>query len=250
MFESVICKFCVPTSMTTSLSVAESFSDGFGLILQVVYYDLDVSYFDCSWLSDYPSESEKLLIGGSHSVQLNSIILSRLGHDYGYYIQSIGVIQNMFDAKHNPQKENKKIIMAVKRLIENQLSKINEEEVLNKKSRNIIPHYIEQLFNNFVENWTRPITIDMHKFNEKSQYGHFQNIILNNENSWVQIDKICKIFVNVECIRLINGFNFVSEFVNKLYDELNDNEENIFNNLNEVEFHDVNIKCDVNEKIT
>ena len=46
MFDSIICKFCAPTSMTTSRAVAESFSNGFGLILEIKVYDNGVRYFD------------------------------------------------------------------------------------------------------------------------------------------------------------------------------------------------------------
>ena len=64
--------------MTTSRVVAESFSQGFGLLLTLTMYDSDLRYFDCSWLSNYPTEEEKLFVGGYESIRIASIIHLRL----------------------------------------------------------------------------------------------------------------------------------------------------------------------------
>ena len=49
--------------MTTNRGVAESFSKGTGLILTLTMYDLDLRFFDCSFLSCYASEDERLFCG-------------------------------------------------------------------------------------------------------------------------------------------------------------------------------------------
>eukprot|EP01083_Nonionella_stella_P300997 1030386_1 len=214
VFDCINCKFCAPTSMTTSWSVAQSFSQGFGLILALTMYDSDLRFFDVSWLSNYPTEEERLFIGGNGFIQLSNVILVRLGHNYEHYISAIGLIQNMFDARHNPQKEiHSKVINAVTSLLHSKIKQyesnrlpvmqmqLGVDNVLShvklETSNSVylmrvadIPLYIQQLFDYFCQNWDRTITIDVAKFASKQgDYKIFKDLIIDKKH--LKIDTIC-----------------------------------------------------------
>ena len=335
LFDSVNCKFCAPTSMTSSRAVAESFSQGFGVILTLGIYDLDLRYFDCSWLSNYTTEEEKLFIGGYESIRINSVIVSRLGEDYENEMKAIGIIQNMFDARHNPTKDekvNNKTINTITNLLINREDEFNDNYIsVNKmkkgksnsrsksRSRNqqspiigavsgaqafhehvksypelpideilrfdddekgvrfkplfefkrpkasqsviedinsnpnkvqaSIPEYVKHMFDHFCDKWTNVITIDIWKFNNSEEYAQFKSrwdrVIVSEDNCYVAIDFICKLFPNVNGIYIENGFRFTSLSFKKIFDTLMENKGDVFQNLNEIRIEN----CQFNDKV-
>jgi len=258
---------------------------------------LDLRYFDCSWVSDYPSEEEKLLIGGDQQIRVFNIIHCRLGHNYKHYVAAIGIIQNMFDARHNPNKKkiDAKTRSAVRNLLNYQTaayddSNNNPQEPLlhdvksmprinhiledeeddnmgpalqfggakksvhhNKAysqsskakvaSRPVmpeIPEYIQELFAYFCKNWDKTIRIDIQKFNNSKEYNEFNHWVIDTEMAQrsnltlVKIDVICKIFQNVRCIEIVNGFIFTNETLLYLFRLLTMNATDVFNKLTEI----------------
>eukprot|EP01084_Bolivina_argentea_P053396 98008_1 len=64
-FDSFVTQFCSPTSMTRQLTVAVSFCGTNGVILELTEFPSNhPRYFNCSIISRYPNEDERLFIGG------------------------------------------------------------------------------------------------------------------------------------------------------------------------------------------
>eukprot|EP01084_Bolivina_argentea_P077589 140783_1 len=61
-FNKFIAKFNSPTSTTTKLQVATIFAKNNGVILDLVTHDGNLRYFNCSFLSSFPNEEERLFI--------------------------------------------------------------------------------------------------------------------------------------------------------------------------------------------
>eukprot|EP01084_Bolivina_argentea_P251525 421871_1 len=74
-FHSFVARFNLPTSTTTSLEQAISFSDNIGLTFELRKYKqrYDVFKFDCSKLSGFGSEKETLFFGGDTVLKISSI---------------------------------------------------------------------------------------------------------------------------------------------------------------------------------
>ena len=215
-------------------------------------HNLSVYFVYSSWLSNYPTEDEKLLIGGYESVQLNSIIISRLGHNYCHYIQAVGIIQNMFDGRTNPlrRKIKKKTINAVNELIqykrnqrllrlkesdekEMELDIISDDEKENAEDD--IEDYVKYLFTKFCENWKKPIQIDIVKFNKESEFLPFKPLIVNEDDSCIHIQTICEIFENIQCITITDGLNVTHNTFNTLLRSFKSVQQNIFTKLKRIE---------------
>lgn len=241
VFDRIHCKFCAPTSMTTSRAVAESFSKGFGLILTLKMYDSDLRHFDCSWLSSYPTEEEKLFIGGYGFIKLSSIMISRIGHNYKHYVCAIGIIQNMLDGRHHPEEHGNihhRTMKAVRNLWSSAIAPIDPIAPID--SMLLIPSYIAHLFAFFRRKWEKAIRIDIAKFGEDAEYDVFRDLIFENderakrEHSFpVKLDLICKVFENANCVEMVNGFVFTEHTFGDLLSVLTNNLDET-KNLNEI----------------
>ena len=170
VFKYMIACFNAPTSMTTNYNVAYSFSNGSGLILEINRDLLDLCYFDCKWLSDYPNESECLLFGGYQSVKIINIYSSKLKCNYKIYIQCIHILQSMIQSinlKGNNNFDKIKIKEKLHQLID---QRVNEEKSHNNE-------YGTQLFRNFLKDWDKSIMINIPNLNDEKQYLFIKGFI-------------------------------------------------------------------------
>ena len=81
-FPSYITRFCGPCSTSTQLSVATRFAKGDGLILTVNNYDVNLHFFNCSWISRYREEEERLFISGTNTIKIENITIIENGKKY------------------------------------------------------------------------------------------------------------------------------------------------------------------------
>eukprot|EP01084_Bolivina_argentea_P167891 291259_1 len=152
-----------PLSTTTEYAVAVNFSREEGLILQlnlnprwlyyrrIIRYEKSTSaYFDCVWLSDYPSEKEMFFIGGYTFFDIGNIIVQP-NINYETYITGIKAILEPIQFCTNLScarvlgKREKQIGF---RVFSNELFKIYPS---NKHAYPLesIPPYIDRLFHNY-----------------------------------------------------------------------------------------------------
>eukprot|EP01083_Nonionella_stella_P001437 4130_1 len=90
-----------PFSTTTSYSVASTFCNNDGMVLELMTHiggnsmngikglPQQMCCFDCQPISDYPNEQEILLIGGSMNLQFNNIIQVKECVNYKLYMKAI-----------------------------------------------------------------------------------------------------------------------------------------------------------------
>eukprot|EP01084_Bolivina_argentea_P069938 127195_1 len=105
------CKIFCPFSTTTSWAVAVQFAQNAGLVLEVRLFKKQVDvmhsvwanilsrrrgdyckFFDCSFVSDFPAEQEKLFIGGLGTLQFTDIVETPFGHSYKRYLRAVDFI--------------------------------------------------------------------------------------------------------------------------------------------------------------
>eukprot|EP01083_Nonionella_stella_P098980 278404_1 len=196
-FDSFIAKFCCPTSTTTQLEVATIFADTNGIILELEKASIGGSlrYFNCSLLSVYGSEDERLFIGGKQPLQFRSIRMIRDNHNYRYFIKALSLFDKIINSQMLYQDEvgavTKTDYKVVHAMINNQIG--------DKQSG--YPDYIKTCFDTFVTNKS------VVKFNlayMREQYPLFFRVFLdkkhshyflnNMDNNLLAFDHICNIF--------------------------------------------------------
>eukprot|EP01083_Nonionella_stella_P030273 83009_1 len=98
IFSSFITIFNAPTSTTTQLSAATVFADTNGAILELTKYHGSLKYFNCSWLSNYANEDERLFISPPHPVcqlRISSIRSVKENANYLHYIHALTTLDYM-----------------------------------------------------------------------------------------------------------------------------------------------------------
>ena len=86
-----------PTSTSKVRVVAQNFAREKGVILSLnndTMFGTALRFFNCSWISDYPEESERLWIGGWHPLRIVSVIVVENATDYGNVMRGL----HFFDA--------------------------------------------------------------------------------------------------------------------------------------------------------
>ena len=74
-----------PCSTTTSREVAINFAKSDGIILKLINDTFEASrqnFFDCSWISNYFEEAERLWIAGESALRIVSIVIVRSAKNY------------------------------------------------------------------------------------------------------------------------------------------------------------------------
>eukprot|EP01084_Bolivina_argentea_P269434 457924_1 len=88
-FDKFVTSFYSPTSTTKQLAVATIFSDSKGIVLELVQcmgtFNKLLTYFDCSIISAFGNEDEKLFFGGGPVIQFKSIRLMETNQDMRYF---------------------------------------------------------------------------------------------------------------------------------------------------------------------
>eukprot|EP01083_Nonionella_stella_P042094 113883_1 len=79
-------RFCAPTSMSTSFSVATTFAGDEGIIITLNnnghWHSDNLRIWDCSWLSGFQGEDEKLIMGGFYTIRIQGIRYIKTSDDY------------------------------------------------------------------------------------------------------------------------------------------------------------------------
>eukprot|EP01084_Bolivina_argentea_P000019 44_1 len=179
-FNSFLCRFCSPTSMTTQLEVATMFSGNSGIICEIEQYGYKSTghhpyYFNCSFISRFALENEMLFIGGTGwnllandniydggLLQFRSLRNIEKEENYIWCIRALLILNIVINGKQLNWMQKKEFVKPIKwycDIIYHLLSqiKITDEKNINK----IFPVYIEKCTKKFIKS-KKILTIDMY----------------------------------------------------------------------------------------
>eukprot|EP01084_Bolivina_argentea_P279412 477680_1 len=114
-------RLCSPTSTSKQITVATNFCKSQGIVIQLnntrLRYSLFLRMFDCSWLSNYKEEDERIFNGGHVAIRIESIRkLDELKqwHNFHRFFHAFDILDSMisgFDIdKINVKKNDMKVI--------------------------------------------------------------------------------------------------------------------------------------------
>eukprot|EP01084_Bolivina_argentea_P286271 491059_1 len=236
-FNSFVSKFFSPTSMTRQFSVATIFASGNGIILEIeqcqVTGDCNPFYFNCSLLSCYSSEDERLFVGGTGYeqsaffgcngglLQFRSIRLVKEKQNLFFYIKALSLFNIVIDGERLYEHVRKeKFVKSI-----NFYYKIISG-LLSSSSSSKYPLYIEKCFDK-LRNEKKMINIDLHRMNK--YYGSFKKMLFVNPKCkyLLSFQKILNVFPNCTHITFkkqdsdVNKYKLSTSFVTELMESLN-----------------------------
>eukprot|EP01084_Bolivina_argentea_P008921 16699_1 len=77
-------RLCSPSSTSTQIEVAIKFSGRNGMILKLMKAKgwNSLQAFDCSWISRYKEEDERLFHGGHHPIYIQTVIIRNTNENF------------------------------------------------------------------------------------------------------------------------------------------------------------------------
>ena len=166
-FDKFIANFCGPTSTTKQLEVATLFSDDSkGLVLELTECagtHNHLTYFDCSLISCYGNEDEKLFFGGMYFLQFK-IRLMESNEDMRYFIKALSLFNKVISGWYLRCKEMENITSTDYKIIK----RLIKQKISDGMYRNKFPEYINECFQRFCQNQVQiKLNIDalMHHYN-------------------------------------------------------------------------------------
>ncbi len=181
--ELVIPEFAIrlngPTSTTMHIEIAMRFSGSEGIILQLnnkTWTGKAESFFDSSWISSYPEEDERIMVGGRFKLEIESVRVMKTKNNYETFVQSFQFLDKLLsgdcDGIGNISSENVEI---VSKCISYYLN----------ISSNSFDDYIKDTFWLFC-NQKKDIIINLNEMNIYVENKDFVNIIMysvKNDNN-------------------------------------------------------------------
>eukprot|EP01084_Bolivina_argentea_P279018 476950_1 len=198
-FKKFIARFNVPLSTTSELTKAAEFagfSDGTdGLVIELCSYDSinTVFAFDCSAISAFEEEEERLFYGGDTILRIESIrqLVANTWTNYTNYVKAIAAITRLMNGLSTGKMP--KIVKRAIRLIFNGILATDESSKTKIES---LPKYIvDKLINYHIVNRTAPVELDYDVL--ITSYKWMKNILVKDDNKCIlDFYNICSIFHN------------------------------------------------------
>eukprot|EP01084_Bolivina_argentea_P092674 166709_1 len=202
-FTSFVTTFNSPTSTSPQIAVATIFAKKTGVILELTKDSPALRYFNCAWISSYANEDERLFIlpGNPNTIRLQIASIRLVGkqQNYNNYVHAMTALNHVIDNPDITVDESNEEVLA-NRVKKRDVKIINR--LLNHSHKpNKFPEYINSLFDIFTKNK------NMLRIKNKSldfEYKLFKSLLVN-ENNFININRICKIFEN--CTSILISFN-------------------------------------------
>eukprot|EP01084_Bolivina_argentea_P033543 62028_1 len=173
-FDQFTTTFSSPTSTTTKLQVATIFARNDGIILELKMHRSELvqhpklRYFNCSFISCFASEDERLFVNPpySYSLEFHSIRNMVTDENYQHYINAINVLDNITNGKR-PTNTSTKCVLTIYHLL--------SHSCYNKNEINY-PNYILKCFTKWAISKTEQIKVDVSLF-QNSLYEKIAKIL-------------------------------------------------------------------------
>eukprot|EP01084_Bolivina_argentea_P020494 38111_1 len=212
-FPSLIPTFNSPTSTTPKLSIACQFAKAGGIIVELAKMENwchDVKYFNCTFVSCFGNEEERLFIqphDPNHHLQLLSIRNMSTNENYKQFVYAINIFQRITEAdKYKKMEEWESVEGKTDDCINDLILMLHGQNNVN------CPNYIHKMLHKWANSMT---TVHMDLIVVKK---HTPKISLYNpkDEDVINVDKINTCFKRVQTISLGNVMWWTVTYWNKI----------------------------------
>jgi len=233
-------RLCQPVLTTTNLNISHLYNfeaSNMSMVLTKASNNDSVSYFNCNWISNSSLDNEALFVGGRFAMNIQSIIIHNV-FNYGRYMKAINVLYNLIKGKSNTFKlKDPKLLKAISKLTTNKVDGPKKEEEADQEqeqeqeqeeeeeeedgaedqkeeSEDVSKEgddYMMQYFSMFCANITIPIYLNLIWILDEGSDGYhrIKHWVINDDCSWIRFDVLCKLFPNVNKVKIGCGRRLV-----------------------------------------
>eukprot|EP01083_Nonionella_stella_P046162 123586_1 len=139
-----VCRLCSPTSASQQFAVAVRFSGDKGIIMQLNNTSSELLRgFDCSWISSFREEDERLFMGGSYRMQIESVRDMKTKMNYYPFFHALSYFDSMLSGTRMEGRVSKRDIVALKALMKQEVAPTDKCK---------LPEYVLKAFHLFCDN--------------------------------------------------------------------------------------------------
>eukprot|EP01083_Nonionella_stella_P166490 556768_1 len=155
-----VCRLCSPTSASQQFAVAVRFCGAKGIIMQLNNtVTPSLRGFDCSWISNFHEEDERLFMGGTYRMQIESVKDMKTKMNFYPFYHALFYLDSMLSGARMEESWSKRDIVALNALITEELAPTDQCK---------LPAYILKAFHLFCENKTQ-IAINLPSLGESNK---------------------------------------------------------------------------------
>eukprot|EP01084_Bolivina_argentea_P288706 495577_1 len=191
-------RLCSPTSTSKQIAVATRFAGNRGMIIQLQNsgdtLGKQLRAFDCSWLSNYSGENERLFFGGAYRIQIETIWNIFTGENFERYFKPLYYFHSMLNGSSMSGSNYCEFIPAEFNAI---IANLIDHKLQIQGYQNKYCKYINDTFETFVSNQTQ-IVLDLDRIHY--QFEEMEWLIMEMSGvDDVQLNpKIFQLFQNMK----------------------------------------------------
>jgi len=223
----------VPFSATSLLEIGHRDCSENGVLLAMKGFV--IKYFDCSWISDFHHEAERLFFGGERALTISQCIDSKFGFDHHRIMSAVTAMYRVFTASNSMNLEiSDSVKQTVRKLIERRLYRQqklieNEDdgkekeietqsklELESNKNMDFNDHSVDLLFPDDVEEelrsfWSTTTTVTMHydAMYDGKAFSFLSSLLMTKTRTFVRCDVLQTVFPNI-CSLKMSGLPLTS----------------------------------------
>ena len=169
-------RLCSPTSTSKSLAVAIRFADTQGIVMRYNNESANLRFFDCSYVSAFTEESERLFFGGDYRTRVESVLVIDGFKNYRNYFRMFYTFDLLvsggyqrFLKKEITTKDEERLKWFIDRAVD-------DENVLSADDDSVHDKYIVDTFDAYIRN-KKDVVINLHYIDVHYPKGLYEEIV-------------------------------------------------------------------------
>eukprot|EP01084_Bolivina_argentea_P088957 160607_1 len=216
-----------PCSTSKDIEIAMNFAKRDGIIISfqndVFFEGAYQRLFDCSWISHYTDENERLFISGYRRLRIETIRIIESGNNYKNFVHAFNVFDQMISGVDRDEYDEMGITATDSKILDEMIN--NKLRIKREKDKVIDDKYIIDTFDLFLNSKTQ-IKIkleDLDKYYKEINHLIMHSLVdegINKEGTNVREERVINNNSDIDLVNVLNAKMLV-----------------IFPNLNEIAIH-------------
>ena len=198
---SYVIRLCGPTSTTRTFEVAINFSTSDGIVMKInngsLLHSQYLRYFNCSWLSCFNDEDERLFCGGNYPLRVESVIMVATNANFCLYFKSLFYFDCMVSGMELSDAEKNEMNTFDYKVLQRFIWHKMDEK------KNKFEDYINETFKAFCDH-KQQIVINLKLIHKYFVVPPLKNLIFEIDSNQLKTDLVQRIFTNCKTLMIVD----------------------------------------------